>query len=272
MAALTVVPRRSKARGHADLGWLNTYHTFSFADYYDPQFMEFGPLRVLNEDRVKAKTGFGKHPHREYEIFSYILSGELEHRDSLGNVEILKRGDVQFTTAGSGITHSEKNDHPNKTCHFLQIWVKPDFAYLDPGYVTQTFSDANKTNRLLPIVSPYLDTTNAPTDASSTTVLDNTIGVHTDLFTFACTLEPGQSVVHSVQSAHPNRKAKSSGNGARRLYLHVVDQTGAITIVDSNTTLQAGDGAFVTEVKSRQTLELSNPTSEKVEFLLFDMA
>ncbi|KAJ1976630.1 hypothetical protein H4R35_002618 [Dimargaris xerosporica] len=272
MAALDVVPRRSKSRGHADLGWLNTHHTFSFADYFDAQFTEFGPLRVLNEDHIRAKAGFGMHRHREYEIFTYVVSGELEHRDSMGNVETLQRGDVQFTTAGSGIAHSEKNEHPHKACHLLQIWVKPDFPYLDPGYVTQTFSDAHKTNHLLPIVSPYSDPINAPTDRSSGTVLDDTIGIHTDLYTFACILEPGQSVVHRVQSAHPNRKAKSGGKGTRRLYLHVVDKAGAVTMDDTDTTLHAGDGAFVTKVQGRQTLTLSNPTSQKVEFLLFDMA
>jgi len=114
--------RKSTDRGKADHGWLKSFHTFSFADYYHPKFQEFGPLRVINEDRVAPGTGFPTHRHREFEIFSYILNGELSHKDSMNNVETLVRGDVQYTTGGTGISHSEYNNHNEKEVHFLQIW------------------------------------------------------------------------------------------------------------------------------------------------------
>ncbi|KAJ1991332.1 hypothetical protein H4R33_001395 [Dimargaris cristalligena] len=267
-----IAKRPSSERGHADHGWLNTYHTFSFADYYDPKYQEFGALRVLNEDRVKARRGFGTHPHRQYEIFSYIISGELEHKDSMGNIEVLQRGDVQFTTAGTGISHSEKNEHPSKPVHFLQIWTKPENSYLEPGYVTRRFQEADKRNRLQPFVSPYQDVVNALTTAETPTVLPDTIGIHTDLYAYSSILEPGQTVVHQVVKS----QTPGSATRARRVYLHVIDKAGSLDVADgqseTTTRLDKGDGAFITEVKPSGTIELANPSDKPVEFILFDLA
>ncbi|OJT07148.1 Quercetin 2,3-dioxygenase, partial [Trametes pubescens] len=150
---MKVIPRRSDERGQADHGWLKTFHTFSFAGYHDPQHEQFGPLRVINEDRVDPKTGFGTHAHREFEIFSYIVNGELEHRDSMGNVEIMKRGDLQMTSAGTGIRHSE-HSHGSKQVHFLQIWSVPSTRGLTPQYFTRHFTDEEKKDQWAHVVAP----------------------------------------------------------------------------------------------------------------------
>jgi quercetin 2,3-dioxygenase len=145
--------RRSAERGYFDHGWLKTYHTFSFADYYDRQWVEYGPLRVINEDRVAPGQGFGKHGHRDMEIVTYILSGELEHQDSMGNGSIIRVGDVQRMSAGTGVTHSEYNPSATQPVHFLQIWIQPEAARLAPGYQQQHFTAADKRGRLRLIAS-----------------------------------------------------------------------------------------------------------------------
>ncbi|KAJ4133111.1 hypothetical protein NW754_015922 [Fusarium falciforme] len=159
-----ITPHRSSTRGHSDHGWLNTYHSFSFADWYDPRFSHFGSLRVLNEDRVKANSGFPTHPHRDFEIFSYILGGELTHRDSMlakgkeggqsDKFYRMHRGDVQFTTGGTGIAHSEMNEHKSDTVHFLQIWAIPWKRGLTPRYHTRHFSEESKRLGFVNILSP----------------------------------------------------------------------------------------------------------------------
>ncbi len=154
LSVLKIKPRKSNERGHAQMSWLNSYHTFSFANYYDPEFEDFYSLRVINEDRVKPSQGFGTHGHREYEIFSYVVNGALRHRDSMNNDEIIKRGDVQFTTAGTGIRHSEYNASDKELVHFLQIWVKPTDPFLQPSYQTAHFTDQDKQGKLCLIVSP----------------------------------------------------------------------------------------------------------------------
>ena len=188
--------RRSNERGHANHGWLDSYHSFSFADYFDPEHIEFGPLRVINEDRVAPGEGFGTHPHRDMEIISYVLSGELAHKDSMGNGSIIRPGDVQRMSAGAGIRHSEFNPSSTEPVHFLQIWIQPSVLGIEPGYEERHFSDTEKQGRLKLIASP---------DGADGSVL-----IHQDAFVYVgrfdgdeqaeLELKPGRrSYVHAVR-------------------------------------------------------------------------
>jgi redox-sensitive bicupin YhaK (pirin superfamily) len=246
--------RKSDDRGHADHGWLNTYHTFSFAGYESPKYNNFGSLRVLNEDVVEAGEGFGRHPHRNYEIYSYIVSGELEHNDSMGNVEILKRGDVQLTSAGSGISHSEYNRNSSQSVHFLQIWVYPDQKNLSPSYQTKHFSDSDKLNNLLEFITPKKS--------------DNktAITINQNFHCYVSLLEAGKQVTLSLR---PDRM----------IHVHVVnhhkdDHQLTIRTNNDHATVSSGDGAFI-EINNQDsttiTFEANANTTSPIEFLVFDV-
>ena len=212
--------------------------------YYDPKFEQFGALRVINEDRVKPGEGFGTHSHREFEIFSYIISGELTHKDSMGNVESIKRGGIQFTTTGTGISHSEYNHHGANDVHFLQIWVKPDEKNLKPSYQTKYFTDDKKQGQLCPLVVPMKKKT------------DTDIGIHQDLSMYATLLSKGQSVTHPLGQN-------------RRGYLHVCMTGSNIKVNVNGIELNPGDGAFITNTED---VTISGEGDNTAEVVLFDLA
>lgn len=253
-STMQIIVRPSNERGHADHGWLKTYHTWSFASYYDPRFDNgFSYLRVLNEDRVQPTKGFGTHPHREYEIFSYVIDGELEHKDSMGNIETIHRGEVQFTSAGTGIQHSEYNNHRSLWVHFIQIWVKPNQSQLKPSYTTKKWSDEDKTNKLCLLID---DIQNQKKDV---------IPIHAPVSMYASILQPNQSIRHQFK--------RSKG------YVHLVMRSGYDTChinaakirLGSDIHLQEGDGAFIHRDKSNGELIIENIGSINAEFLLFDL-
>jgi redox-sensitive bicupin YhaK (pirin superfamily) len=227
--------RRSNERGHGDHGWLDSRHTFSFADYHDPEFMGYGPLRVINEDRVQPGQGFGTHGHRDMEIISYVLEGALEHKDSMGNGSVLRPGFVQRMTAGTGVRHSEFNHSPAELVHFLQIWVIPDQAGLAPGYEEREFADAEKQGALRLIASR---------DGR-----DGSVVLHQDVDLYASLLEAGDELVHE---ARPGRKT----------WIQLV--RGEIDV--NGETLRAGDGAALVD---EERIAIRGAAS--AELLLFDM-
>jgi quercetin 2,3-dioxygenase len=235
MTATELSIRRANERGLADHGWLRSNHTFSFADYYDPAHMGFRSLRVINDDRVAPGQGFGTHPHRDMEIFSYVLEGTLEHKDSLGNGRQLKPGQIQLMSAGRGVTHSEFNPSRSVPLHFLQVWIQPRERGLTPGYTewhpTADQADAPK----VLVISPD------GRDGSAT--------IHQDAEVYRIRLRPGQTVTHDLKT----------GRGA---WLHVVE--GALTVND--VALTTGDGAS-TEHPGKLTFTARQPT----EALLFDL-
>jgi hypothetical protein len=227
--------RKSCERGHANHGWLDTYHTFSFADYYDPEQMGFGPLRVINEDRVEPGQGFGTHGHRDMEIITYVLDGGLQHRDSLGNGSVIRTGDVQRMSAGTGVLHSEFNASPRDPVHFLQIWIEPSARGVRPGYEQRHFAAEDRRGRLRLIASPD------GRDASVT--------IHQDARVYAVDLGVDEAVAHSLEAG-------------RRAYVHVA--RGAVIL--NGTPLEAGDGARLVD---ETALNLS--ALQESQVLFFDL-
>ena len=227
--------RRSEDRGFADHGWLRSYHSFSFADYFDPAHVEFGPLRVINEDRVSPGAGFGTHGHRDMEIISYVLAGELAHRDSMGNGSTIRPGDVQRMSAGTGVRHSEFNPSSSEPAHFLQIWIQPSSKGIEPSYEQKHFGAADKRGRLRLIASA---------DGASGSVL-----IHQDARVYASILDTRDEAALDVDPG-------------RRVYVHVA--RGGLTV--HGTKLAAGDALMLTD-----TRRLDLGAAEDAEVLLFDL-
>ena len=227
--------RRSADRGFFDHGWLKTFHTFSFADYYDAAWIGYGPLRVINDDRVAPGNGFGKHGHRDMEILTYILAGELQHQDSMGNGSVIRVGDVQRMSAGTGVTHSEFNPSARDEVHFLQIWVQPETARLAPGYEQKHFSTAQKRGRLRLI---------AAGDGA-----EGAVSIHQDVRVYAGLFDGAEH-------------AELHLSAGRRAWVQVA--RGSLTLGD--TPLAAGDGA-----RSEGPARLTLRDGADAEVLVFDL-
>jgi len=225
--------RRSSERGHANHGWLDSYHSFSFADYYDPQHMGFGPLRVINEDRVQAGAGFGTHGHRDMEIISYVLQGALGHKDNMGNGSTIVPGDVQRMSAGSGVRHSEYNYEKAGVTHFLQIWIEPSAAGMPPSYEQKHFKPEDKRGRLRLIASP---------DGT-----DGSVTIHQDALIYAGLFDGRENASYDLKK--------------ERGYVHVA--RGRVTV--NGHKLEAGD-ALKTE---EGMIEIED--GEHAEVLVFDL-
>ncbi|MDT8991391.1 pirin family protein [Curvibacter sp. APW13] len=227
--------RKSQDRGYADHGWLKSYHSFSFAEYFDPQFMGWGNLRVINEDRVAPGTGFGTHGHRDMEIVSYVVSGELAHKDSMGNASAIPPGDVQRMSAGSGVRHSEFNHAQGQQTHFFQIWIEPSVAGIAPGYEQKTFADAEKRGALRLVASP---------DGAQ-----GSVTIHADASLYAGHFDGAE-------------QAQLTLAAGRKAYVHVV--RGAVSV--NGTGLQTGDAAMLAD---ESDLRISD--GKDAEVLVFDL-
>jgi redox-sensitive bicupin YhaK (pirin superfamily) len=230
-----VTVRKSHERGHANHGWLDTWHTFSFADYYDPHEMGFGPLRVINDDTVQPGQGFGTHGHRDMEIITYVLDGALEHKDSMGNGSIIRPGNVQRMSAGTGVRHSEFNPSRDERVHLLQIWIEPNVQGVTPSYEEKQFGVRDKKGKLKLIASP---------DGR-----DGSVTIHQDALVYAGTFDAGNSVRQAVEPG-------------RRAYVHVA--RGAVSV--NGQELKAGDGAKITGAS-----EVTLTDGKGGEVLLFDL-
>ena len=228
--------RKGVERGYADHGWLRSFHTFSFADYYDPANMGFGALRVINEDRVNPGMGFGTHGHRDMEIISYVLEGAVEHKDSMGNGSVIRPGDVQRMSAGTGVRHSEFNPSKTEGVHFLQIWIEPGVTGIAPSYEEKHFDAASKRGKLRLVASAE--------------ARDGSVKIHQDASLYATLVDGAEKVTHTLAAG-------------RRAYVHVA--RGSVSI--NGEALAAGDALKVSGV-SDITLE----HGDKAEVLLFDLA
>ncbi|CAN7317314.1 quercetin 2,3-dioxygenase [Acidovorax sp. Leaf76] len=228
--------RKSQDRGHADHGWLQSFHSFSFAGYYDPEHMGFGNLRVINEDRIAAGTGFGTHGHRDMEIISYVLSGELAHKDSMGNIVGIPPGDVQLMSAGSGVTHSEFNHAEGQSTHFLQIWIEPNVRGIAPSYAQKSFAESGKRGALRLVASP---------DGAQ-----DSVRIHADAAVYAGLLDAQEAVTLAL-------------NPARKTYVHLI--RGALKV--NGQPLSGGDAALM---ENETALSLTH--GHDAEVLVFDLA
>ncbi|KAF9649173.1 pirin domain-containing protein [Thelephora ganbajun] len=262
MSTAKLILRPSSERGHANHGWLKTFHSFSFASYADYDHMSFGHLRVINEDRVESGTGFGTHPHREFEIFSYVIDGELEHEDSMGNIEVLKRGDLQMTSTGTGIKHSEKCHGPKQN-HFLQIWAKPNESNLPPKYYTRHFSDDDKKDKWAHVVAPAVKDSQDTFDKREAT---GPAPVHSPLDVFATILSPTASLSHTAERTN--------------VYAHLTQRSGynpgpasgatvKIDVGGDSVQLREGDGVYITLTPGTK-VDVENIGERDGELLLFD--
>ena len=233
---MSVNIRPGRSRGHANHGWLDSHHTFSFADYYDPRHMGYGPLRVINEDRVEPAEGFSTHGHRDMEIISYVIDGELAHKDSRGADSVIRRGDVQAMSAGTGIRHSEFNASPVAPVHFLQVWIMPEEHGAAPRYDQKTFPDAEKRGRLRLIASR---------DGR-----DNSLTIRQDADVFASLLNKAEAVQHKL------------GND-RKVWVQIVSGDADINGVE----VHAGDGAAIED----EAVVTVTSLKDSAEILLFDL-
>jgi len=231
-----IVKRPAEARGHLDHGWLDTWHTFSFGSYLDRAHMGFRSLRVINEDFVEGGQGFGTHPHRDMEILTWVLDGALEHRDSMGNGSVIRPGELQRMSAGTGVTHSEFNHEGDEQVHLLQIWLLPEALGLQPGYEQRSFEDADLRNRLRPVAGRQPE--------------QGAVTIHQDARLLIGRLDEGFTVEHAIP---PGRHA----------WVHVA--RGAVTL--NGDALDAGDGAAVSD-ESVLTIR----ATEDAEVLVFDLA
>jgi quercetin 2,3-dioxygenase len=230
--------RRSGERGHADHGWLNTFHTFSFADYFDEGFMGFRALRVINEDWVKPGMGFGAHGHRDMEIITYVLEGELAHKDSMGNGSSIKPGEVQRMSAGTGVRHSEFNHSKKDWVHLFQIWLLPEREGITPSYEQKTFTDSDKQGRLRLIASP---------DSR-----DGSVKINQDTSVYAAVLSKGDKVEHKFQANRYGWLQVAKGE-----------------VLLNGEKLTAGDGAAISKEDS---VQIAASDAQRSELILFDLA
>lgn len=228
--------RRANERGHAEHGWLDSYHTFSFADYHDPRFMGFRALRVINEDRVQPGRGFGTHPHRDMEIITYVLEGALEHEDSMGTSSVIRPGEVQRMSAGTGVTHSEYNHSRADLVHLLQIWILPGEKGLPPSYEQRAFPESERRDRLRLVASR--DTR------------DGSVRIHQDADLYASLLSPESRLEHPLAAG-------------RHAWLQVA--RGSVSV--NGEALSAGDGAAIADEASVRIAG-----GQQAEVLLFDLA
>ncbi len=230
-----LIKRLANDRGYADHGWLRSFHSFSFADYFDRNHMHFGPLRVINEDWVAAETGFGTHPHKDMEIVTYILEGELTHQDSMGHREVIRSNEVQRMTAGTGVFHSELNRHATDTCHLLQIWIMPDEKGLTPSYEQTAFDPAEKRGKLRLVAAP---------DGA-----EGAVTIHADTRLYGGLFDGAEAATHPLAAD-------------RMAYVHIA--RGNITV--NGEALTAGDALML-----RDEAAITLAKGQQAEVLVFDL-